>query len=59
MDFGRTWASGPVGHSPGPDSDGTNGSIPAAVVHHLPPRNRLGQFRSGANDVDGDDALAA
>jgi hypothetical protein len=32
--------------------------MPSPVVRHLPPRNRLGQFRSN-NDEDGDDALAA
>ena len=36
-----------------------DGGIPGGVVRHLPPRNRLGQFRSNANDEDGDDALAA
>ena len=52
MDSGR-------GHGPGTGGGGPGGGIPAAVVRHLPPRNRLGQFRSGANDEDGDDALAA
>jgi hypothetical protein len=59
MDSGRTRASGPIGQGPGPGGGGPDGGIPAAVVRHLPPRNRLGQFRSGANDEDGDDALAA
>ncbi len=54
MDSGRTGASGPGTGGGGPD-----GGMPAAVVRHLPPRNRLGQFRSNANDEDGDDALAA
>ena len=54
MDSGR---AGPRG--PGPDGGGPDGGIPAAVVRHLPPRNRLGQFRSKPNDEEGDDALAA
>ena len=57
MDSGRAGASGP--RRPSPGGGGPDGGIPAAVVRHLPPRNRLGQFRSGANDEDGDDALAA
>ena len=59
MDSGRTGASGPVGQGPGPGGGGPDGGIPAAVVRHLPPRNRLGQFRSKPNDEEGDDALAA
>ena len=59
MDSGRTGARGPIGQGPGPGGGGPNGGIPAAVVRHLPPRNRLGQFRSGTSDEDGDDALAA
>lgn len=59
MDSGRAGARGPVGQGPGPGGGGPDGGIPAGVVRHLPPRNRLGQFRSGANDEDGDDALAA
>jgi hypothetical protein len=51
MDSGR-----PGGRSPG--GGGPDGGMPAPVVRHLPPRNRLGQFRSN-NDEDGDDALAA
>lgn len=47
---------GPSGQGPGP---GPGGGIPAAVVRHLPPRNRLGQFRSSTSDEDGDDGLAA
>jgi len=43
--------------APGPGG-GPDGGMPAPVVRHLPPRNRLGQFRSN-NDEDGDDALAA
>jgi hypothetical protein len=54
MDSSRsgTGGTGPGGGSP-------DGGIPGGVVRHLPPRNRLGQFRSNANDEDGDDALAA
>jgi hypothetical protein len=59
MDSGRTGASGPVGQGPGPGGGGPDGGIPAAVVRHLPPRNRLGKFRSKPNDEEGDDALAA
>ncbi len=51
MDSGRPGARGPGGGGP-------DGGMPAPVVRHLPPRNRLGQFRSH-NDEDGDDALAA
>jgi hypothetical protein len=51
MDSGRPGARGPGGGGP-------DGGMPAPVVRHLPPRNRLGQFRSN-NDEDGDDALAA
>ena len=63
MDSGRPGASGPgsqgpVGQGPGPGG-GPDGGMPAAVVRHLPPRNRLGQFRSKPNDEEGDDALAA
>jgi hypothetical protein len=54
MDSSRTGARGPRPRGPGP-----GGGIPAAVVRHLPPRNRLGQFRTGSNDEDGDDVLAA
>jgi hypothetical protein len=57
MDSGRTGVRGPGG--PGPGGGGPDGGIPAGVVRHLPPRNRLGQFRSNASDEDGDDALAA
>ena len=64
MDSGRIGARGqggpgPVGQGPGPGGGGPDGGIPAAVVRHLPPRNRLGQFRSKPNDEEGDDALAA
>jgi hypothetical protein len=52
MDSGR-------GHGPGTGGGGPGGGIPSGVVRHLPPRNRLGQFRSNTNDEDGDDALAA
>ncbi|MEN9387160.1 MAG: hypothetical protein RLZZ255_136 [Cyanobacteriota bacterium] len=51
MDSGRPGARGPGGGGP-------DGGMPSPVVRHLPPRNRLGQFRSN-NDEDGDDALAA
>jgi hypothetical protein len=51
MDSGRPWARGPGGGGP-------DGGMPAPVVRHLPPRKRLGQFRSN-NDEDGDEALAA
>jgi hypothetical protein len=51
MDSGRPGARGPGGGGP-------DGGMPAPVVRHLPPRNRLGQFRSN-NDEDGDDALAS
>ena len=53
MDSGRSGSRGPVGPRPGPD-----GGMPAGGARHLPPRNRMGQFRSN-NDEDGDDALAA
>ena len=56
MDSGRPRARGPM--APGPGGGGPDGGMPSPVVRHLPPRNRLGQFRSN-NDVDGDDALAA
>lgn len=59
MDSSRTGARGPVGQGPGPGGGGPDGGIPAATVRHLPPRNRLGQFRSNTSDEDGDDALAA
>jgi hypothetical protein len=55
MDSGRAGARGPMAPGPG---GGPDGGMPAPVVRHLPPRNRLGQFRSN-NDEDGDDALAA
>jgi hypothetical protein len=57
MDSGRSGARGPM--APGPGGGGPDGGMPAPVVRHLPPRNRLGQFRSNTNDEDGDDALAA
>jgi len=57
MDFGRGHGPGTSGRGPG--GGGPDGGMPAATVRHLPPRNRLGQFRSGANDEDEDDALAA
>jgi hypothetical protein len=56
MDSSR---SGTGGTGPGPGGGGTDSGIPGGVVRHLPPRNRLGQFRSNSNDEDGDDALAA
>jgi len=59
MDSGRAGASGPVGQGPGPGGGGPDGGIPSGVVRHLPPRNRLGQFRSNQSEEDGDDALAA
>ena len=60
MDSGRSAARGPGGQGPGPGG-GPDGGIPAPAVRPLPPRNRLGQFRSGSSnhDEDGDDALAA
>ncbi len=58
MDSGRSGASGPMGQGPGPGGGSPDSGIPGGVVRHLPPRNRLGQFRSH-NDEDGDDALAA
>jgi hypothetical protein len=58
MDSGRSGGRGPMSPGPGPGGGGPDGGIPAPVVRHLPPRNRLGQFRSN-NDEDGDDALAA
>ena len=57
MDSGRPGARGPMAPWPAPGG-GPDGGIPTPVVRHLPPRNRLGQFRSN-NDEDGDDALAA
>jgi hypothetical protein len=57
MDSGRPGARGPMAPGPGPGG-GPDGGMPSPVVRHLPPRNRLGQFRSN-NDEDGDDALAA
>jgi hypothetical protein len=57
MDSGRGHGPGTGGRGPG--GGGPDGGIPAGVVRHLPPRNRLGQFRTGAKDEDGDDALAA
>lgn len=54
-----TGARGPVRQGPGPGGGGPDGGIPAATVRHLPPRNRLGQFRSSTSDEGGDDALAA
>ena len=56
MDSGRSGGRSPM--APGPGGGGPDGGIPAPVVRQLPPRNRLGQFRSN-NDEDGDDALAA
>ena len=57
MGSSRAGGNGPIGSGPG--GGGPDGGIPAAVVRHLPPRNRLGQFRSKPNDEEGDDALAA
>jgi hypothetical protein len=57
MDSGRPGGRVPMAPGSGPGG-GPDGGMPAAVVRHLPPRNRLGQFRSN-NDEDGDDALAA
>ena len=57
LDSGR--GQGPGSGGPGSGGGGPDGGIPAAVVRHLPPRNRLGQFRSNTSDEDGDDALAA
>ena len=57
MDSGRGHGPGTGGGGPG--GGGPDGGIPSGVVRHLPPRNRLGQFRSNTNDEDGDDALAA
>jgi hypothetical protein len=54
MDSGRPGAR-PMAPGPG---GGPDGGMPSPVVRHLPPRNRLGQFRSNS-DEDGDDALAA
>ena len=56
MDSSRPGARGPM--APVPGGGGPDGGMPAPVVRHLPPRNRLGQFRSN-NDEEGDDALAA
>ncbi len=58
MDSGRSGGRSPMAPGPGPGGGGPGGGMPAPVVRHLPPRNRLGQFRSN-NDEDGDDALAA
>ena len=44
---------------PSPGAGGPDGGIPASTVLHLPPRNRLGQFRCSTSDDDGVDALAA
>ena len=57
MDSSRAGARGPMQPGPG-GGGGPDSGIPAPVTRHLPPRNRLGQFRSN-NDEDGDDALAA
>jgi hypothetical protein len=57
MDSSRGHGPGTGGRGPG--GGGPDGGIPAAVVRHLPPRNRLGQFRSNTSDEDGDDALAS
>ncbi len=57
MDSGRSGGRGPMAPGPNPGG-GPDGGMPAPVVSHLPPRNRLGQFRSH-NDEDEDDALAA
>jgi len=53
MDSSRSGTGGT-----GPGGGGPDSGMPGGVVRHLPPRNRLGQFRSN-NDEDGDDALAA
>ncbi len=58
MDSGRSGSRGPVGPRPDPGGGGGDGGMPAGGARHLPPRNRLGRFRSN-NDEDGDDALAA
>jgi hypothetical protein len=58
MASGRSGARGPIGQAPGPGGGGPDGGMPAPVVRHLPPRNRLGHFRSN-NDEDGVEALAA
>ena len=57
MDSGRGHGPGTGGRGPG--GGGPDGGLPAATVRHLPPRNRLGQFRSSTSDEGGDDALAA
>jgi hypothetical protein len=57
MDSSRAGARGPMQPGPG-GGGGPNSGMPTPVTRHLPPRNRLGQFRSN-NDEDGDDALAA
>ncbi|QPN68796.1 hypothetical protein [Synechococcus sp. CBW1108] len=43
MDSGRPGARGPGGGGP-------DGGVPSPVVRHLPPRNRLGQFRSNHDE---------
>ncbi len=56
MDPGRSGTRGPG--VPGPGGGGPDGSLPFAPLRPLPPRNRLGQFRS-TSEADEDDAQAA